>query len=109
MKVAHRALKKYFADTTEDGIPNPSILPWHGSRLNSAFETISHDQVIALTHLGYKGFQIGEIITPVRVTHDHVLALGSTCGPQDCSTITPDWNRNYSCSHVSCNFLRTIG
>src|SRR5215831_14533805 len=80
----------------------------HRARLNSAFEAISHHQLVSGTELLHEKIEIGEVITTVCVAHDdETTARGINSRPQS-GAVTFFGNSDYTGTCRPCNLLRAI-
>src|SRR5579872_6316560 len=81
----------------------------HGSTLNAALESISHDEIVALPQLIDEGLDGREIVTIIRVPHDDEGAAGVGDAAHECVAVALSVHVNHARSQAGSYGLRTVG
>ena len=76
--------------------------------LDASQEAIAHHQVVALTEVGDKIFQLREIVAVVGVTHDDEFSAGRRDSTAQCGSVPSFGDGHHARAEASGNFLRPI-
>src|SRR5919106_6152982 len=74
MKITTGTSKKKSPHSAKHGIAEIPVQKRHGTGLDPALETVSHNQVVPLTQLCHKARNVKEVVAIVGISHDHVPA-----------------------------------
>src|SRR6185295_10736347 len=108
MEIAGRTLEKEPADSSEHRIAKIAMQIRHRTRLDSPKKTVAHHQVIAISQLIDERPEVGEVITVIRVAHDHVFTASGSNASHQGIAVSLSLNLNHSRTQRPGNLLRTI-
>jgi hypothetical protein len=108
MEVTNGAAKENFADPRQDRIPNPFVLPRHGSRFDAPSKPVAHHEIGPITQLCDKRRDGAKIITIVGITHDYVFAPSRLDSAPERITISLGFHVDDSGAQATGNLLRAI-
>ena len=81
----------------------------HGTRQNSALETVTHDQVITFAQLIYEFVQVREVVAVIGVPHENEASPGGGDSSAQGTSIAAGFDGHHPGTAVQGNLLRTIG
>src|SRR5439155_26407855 len=101
-------MKEAVQDRGQSGIAKKFVGHRHGARLNVTREAISHHELGTRAPLLNKLWNLGEVITVVRITHDDELAPSFIDSLSERIPVSPDSGMNHPGSALTRDFDGTV-
>src|SRR5437879_3175034 len=97
MEIAAWTAKEQPASRRQYRIAKILMQQRHGIWLDTALESISHDQIVAIAQLSYERPEVRKVIAVIGVADNDVFAARGRDATANCTAIAFGLNRNYSC------------
>jgi len=103
--VAHGGVKEKPADRGEHWVADPAMGPDHRALLDLTRETVSHDEVMAFAQTIDERPDRAEVVTVVRVAHDHELTAGRVDAADERAAVSLTHDVHHASSQLSGELL----
>src|SRR5690606_29560811 len=96
------------SDTAQHGIPDITVFPGHGARLDAALKAVAHDQVVAFAQFLDESWNVPEVVAGIGVGHDHVAPVSGGDASHECAAVAFLWNADHAGPQGGGNRLRAV-